>query len=158
MKFFKSIRWQLQIWHGLLLLAVISAFGFTAFQLEKSERLQSLDAELQHRLSLLVNSLRSSPRDEPRRPRQGGPPDPPQQFDERTIQELVSSSTLRSMFGPESGYYFVIWMRGPNPIARSTNAPADLHRPTERNVVSRVRPGGYREAYFEEILQAARAA
>ena len=29
--FFKSIRWRLQMWYGLILLAVLAGFGVTAF-------------------------------------------------------------------------------------------------------------------------------
>ena len=34
MKFFYSIRWRLQLWHGLLLMLVLAGFGFTAWQLQ----------------------------------------------------------------------------------------------------------------------------
>ena len=30
---FKSIRWRLQIWYGLILFAVLAGFGATAFHL-----------------------------------------------------------------------------------------------------------------------------
>ena len=29
---FNSIRWRLQAWHGLILVAVLAGFGFTAYQ------------------------------------------------------------------------------------------------------------------------------
>jgi len=33
MKIFKSIKWRLQIWYGLILVVVLTGFGFTAYQL-----------------------------------------------------------------------------------------------------------------------------
>ena len=48
MFFSNSIRWRLQIWHGLILLAVLGGFGLTAWRLEQ-ERYNGflkLDAEL----------------------------------------------------------------------------------------------------------------
>ena len=35
MKIFKSIKWRLQIWYGLILVVVLAGFGFTAYQLER---------------------------------------------------------------------------------------------------------------------------
>ncbi len=143
MKFFKSIRWQLELWHGLLLLAVICAFGFTAYQLEKTERLRGIDAELQRRLSTLVNTLRGSPRDDVRRPR---PDNPPPQIDDRQRARLESSPEIRALFSGESHYYYVIWMREESPAARSANAPANAPRPLERDSVARFRDNIFREA------------
>ena len=148
MRFFKSIRWQLQLWHGLLLLGVIGAFGFTAFQLEKTEHIRSIDAGLQQRLSLMVNTLRASPQENGPRPRARGPQDTPPQFDEQRIATLAATPPLEGMFGADSGYYFVVWMRGPKPVAKSPNAPDDIARPDERGPSSRVRAGGYREAFI----------
>ena len=33
--FLNSIRWRLQIWYGLILVAVLAGFGATAYQLER---------------------------------------------------------------------------------------------------------------------------
>ena len=35
MKIFKSIKWRLQIWYGLILVVVLAGFGFTADLLEQ---------------------------------------------------------------------------------------------------------------------------
>src|SRR5258708_7611192 len=55
--FFKSIRWRLQLWYGVILVAVLIGFGFTAYQLERNRRLRDIDAELQHRLEVLSRAL-----------------------------------------------------------------------------------------------------
>ena len=41
MKIFKSIKWRLQIWYGLILVAVLAGFGFTAYQLERRSAVRS---------------------------------------------------------------------------------------------------------------------
>jgi hypothetical protein len=48
---FQSIKWRLQIWYGLILVAVLAGFGFTAFELERNLQLRRLDEELQRRLA-----------------------------------------------------------------------------------------------------------
>jgi two-component system, OmpR family, sensor kinase len=52
---FKSIRWRLQAWHGLLLLAVLAAFGSTAYYLALENRLRRVDQELQRRAAILLS-------------------------------------------------------------------------------------------------------
>ncbi|MBI3877027.1 MAG: HAMP domain-containing protein [Verrucomicrobia bacterium] len=47
--FIKSIRWRLQVWHGLLLLTVLITFGYTAHHLVLDNRLRRVDQELQRR-------------------------------------------------------------------------------------------------------------
>src|SRR5690348_11063066 len=59
--FLNSIRWRLQIWYGLILVAVLAGFGATAFQLERGHLYRQVDDELQHRASELSQSLRPSP-------------------------------------------------------------------------------------------------
>ena len=45
-----SIRWRLQIWHGLLLLAVLTGFGFTAWRVASDTVWNRIDSELDESL------------------------------------------------------------------------------------------------------------
>jgi signal transduction histidine kinase len=80
---FKSIRWRLQIWYGLMLLFVLSGFGITAFELERNRQVRNLDDQLSRRLGAVVATVgRSGPRARPGMPprnfRPGGlPPEQP---------------------------------------------------------------------------------
>jgi two-component system, OmpR family, sensor kinase len=56
--FFNSIRWRLQLWHGLLLVFVLTGFGLTAYHFERGNRLRRIDQGLQHRVSVLANAMR----------------------------------------------------------------------------------------------------
>ena len=62
---FQSIRWRLQLWYGLVFLALLAGFGVTAYELERSRELRDLDGEFQRRISPLSNALRPPPRDGP---------------------------------------------------------------------------------------------
>jgi two-component system, OmpR family, sensor kinase len=57
MKIFKSIKWRLQIWYGLILVAVLVGFGFTAYQLERGQQFRRIDDELNRRVEILAGTL-----------------------------------------------------------------------------------------------------
>src|SRR3954451_25096157 len=57
--FAKSIRLRFQLWLAVLLVAILSGFGFTAFQLYRTSQLNQIDEELQKRVASLSSDLRS---------------------------------------------------------------------------------------------------
>src|SRR5436190_15181359 len=67
MMFLNSIRWRLQLWHGLLLIIVLAGFGVTAYQLQRATHLRRIDDELQQRLSV-AGTLTRRPNEGPGRP------------------------------------------------------------------------------------------
>jgi heavy metal sensor kinase len=54
-----SIRWRLQIWFGILLVGLLTAFGTTAWQLERTQRIGRLDRDLAEQAALLGPAVRS---------------------------------------------------------------------------------------------------
>ena len=60
MRIFKSIKWRLQIWYGLILVLVLAGFGFTAYQLEYGRQMRRVDGELQRRFKTLADMLHDS--------------------------------------------------------------------------------------------------
>src|SRR5450755_553861 len=77
---FKSIKWRLQLWYGLILVLVLAGFGFTAYQLERGRLLGRIDGELHRRVEILKSALHRPP---PRRQERDEPPFdrlPPGQF------------------------------------------------------------------------------
>jgi two-component system, OmpR family, sensor kinase len=152
--FLKSLRWRLQVWHGLLLVGVLAGFGVTAYQLQRTERLRHVDQDLDERLGALLRQvregepvldLRPPPNGRPPvRPEEGGFPPPPEAF--------RPPDRARSLFGSDSAgeaFYYIIWRRDGSELSRSTNAPADLRFPdtaaTGQSKVHRQR-GVWREA------------
>jgi two-component system OmpR family sensor kinase len=131
----RSLRWRLQAWYGVLLFIVLCAFGLAAFQLEKAER-HSVDADLHRRLSALVSALRAGGR---------GPGDAPRQ---PPAPNFTFAPDIEALFTKETGCYYVVWMRGPEPVARSANAPSNVPRPGLGGEDIRTRDGMLREAFL----------
>lgn len=137
---FKSIKWRLQLWYGLSLLAVLVGFGLAAFQLERSRVLRRIDGELSRRLNPLNGWLRNPGRgpgpDEMRPggyPGPGSPPRPEGDRDgagpmRRPVQpplNLRLPPELASLFeeSDTNGFYYVIVLRDGRELLRSKNAP-----------------------------------
>ncbi|MEY2429300.1 MAG: two-component system, OmpR family, sensor kinase [Verrucomicrobiota bacterium] len=155
--FFHSIRWRLQLWHGLLLVLVLAGFGITAYQLQRANQFRRIDQQLLQRTSILANILRrqSEPfgQRRPDRLRPDGPPDeggfgppPPERPPpgERLSglnpgpgeppplpRELhLSAQDLRFFDGDASkSFYYVVWFRDGTILSRSAAAPAEVSRP-----------------------------
>jgi two-component system OmpR family sensor kinase len=150
MRIFKSIKWRLQLWYGLILVVVLAGFGFTAYQLERNRQFRQLDDELHHRASVLGAALHHPPPregegDQPmledRRGRpetdQGEPPLdglPPEGPPEDGPQGRHFHGPTRFQLPPEAAhffdasdrhdFYFAIRGRDGADIAHSTNQPA----------------------------------
>jgi two-component system OmpR family sensor kinase len=183
---FKSIRWRLQLWYGLLLLGVLAGFGLTAYELQRSKQFRRTDDELRRHVAELSNALRANgpPRDRgrppggprrdrpppegqidgppPFRPPDDGPPDgprrPPPEFHLLPRQAGLFDET------DTNGFYYVVWSRNGTIIGQSTNAPTDVSMPAKPAspgpIPTRLR-GTLRESYLitppGEILLAGRS-
>jgi heavy metal sensor kinase len=131
MKIFKSIKWRLQIWYGLILVVVLAGFGFTAYQLERGRLLGRVDDELHRRVGVLANALHHPP---PRgleeneqpfdRPPPGQFPDdgPPGQNPHPPL-EFHLPPEAAGLFGTNdsNNFYFIIEGRDGNELACSDN-------------------------------------
>ena len=147
--FFRSIRWRLQLWHGLLLLGVLAGFGFTAHHLERLNEMRRVDQELAQRVNPLLSALRQSgpperrpppgeggrpfpmdnaaPGGPPRRGPEGGGPPRRQSF-------RLSEEHAELFAGSDShSFYYIIWKRDGGELTRSTNAPALAAYPDQEN-------------------------
>jgi heavy metal sensor kinase len=171
---FKSIRWRLQIWYGLILLTVLAGFGATAFHLQSERLWQRIDGELQRRANVLAGSLRGGnvrdrereraaperppfeENDEPgiESPRGFGRPGNPRERLHRPPPELRLRPNQAALFDVEetNGFYFVVWMRDGNVLAQSTNAPAAISFPARRDRYG-PQPPRFREQSREVVLR-----
>ncbi|HEY4416130.1 MAG TPA: ATP-binding protein [Verrucomicrobiae bacterium] len=136
MNIFKSIKWRLQLWYGLILVIVLAGFGVTAYQLERGRQLGRIDDELHRRFDILSKSLHGPPgqrgdrrrfdRPPPGQLPEDEPPDPaPNQAPNRP-QKFELPPPVASLFDASSpnNFYFIILGRDGEEIARSENAPA----------------------------------
>ena len=131
---FKSIKWRLQIWYGLILVLVLAGFGVSAFELEKGRQMRRVDEELRWRLKVVADALHPPPPPPflQNRPRFGGPtgrlPDnlPPRQNPRPEKFEL--SPWEASLFGTNkpNNFYFIIESRYRKEIARAGNVPTSV--------------------------------
>ena len=146
MRFGKSIRWRIQAWHGLLLLAVTSAFGVTAWRLEKENLVKRLDEELQQRLVLVSTALQQGgPRAGAPRPAPGHPPP----RDAMLAGFRSPGFIARFDGGPPETFYYQVWSRTGEPLSRSAGAPEGIPLPAKSTMDTKARErGGYREAYL----------
>lgn len=128
---FRSMRWRLQLWHGLLLVAVLSGFGLTAHRLESARQMRRIDGELQRRLPLLVAA---------QRPVRG----------ERGLREFNLLARDAAWFDGATGgdYYYVVWLRhSRTPVTRSPSAPEGIPEPRAGEPTTRQR-GNWRECFL----------
>ncbi len=54
----KSLRWRLQVWHAVVLMAVVTIFGAIVYELQWQTRLQQIDAELDRTAEVVISQLR----------------------------------------------------------------------------------------------------
>jgi signal transduction histidine kinase len=115
MRFFHSVRWRLQLWHGLLLVLALAGFGFTAWELQRENQLSRVDRELEQRMGIIEGAMRPGKAD-------AGPPQP---------GKLRLSPREQSLFDglPGQVFYYVIWLRDGQQWGISEAAPAGVQRP-----------------------------
>jgi len=130
MRGLRSIRWQLQAWHGLLLAVILGGLGITAWHFERSHQLEALDQELQSLMAVLSNSNR--PKGKTGSP--GG-------------RDLLMTAEVASKFEPGGRFYYGIWLKNGEPFTASPGAPDPLPRPPDQMSGVRQR-GSLREAFF----------
>ena len=117
MKFFHSIRWRLQAWHGLLLALVLAGFGFTAWQLQRANQMGRVDHELEQRMGLVEGSLRS-------RGALGQDIPPPPGTPRWSAREQNLFDGM-----PGQTFYYVAWLRDGLQDSASPSAPSGIPRP-----------------------------
>jgi heavy metal sensor kinase len=124
-----SLRWRLQVWHGLTLLVVVAGFGSALYFRIRQARLGEIDGELQAAARVLEGTLRAFPphvldgldgfdrfdgRDGPPpppfpdRPPPGRPPRPPERLEHRLA---LPEGFRRRHDRPGEAPYFAVWLR-----------------------------------------------
>jgi two-component system OmpR family sensor kinase len=151
MRSFRSIRWRLQIWHGLMLAIVLLGFALTAWRLELAGRFQRVDQELERRVAAVDDLIRRGG-DSPGPPPRNGPPDGPPPPDgprpPRPPDERPRDRGPAGFDGESDGYYYVAWRSDGREISRSTAAPPNVPFPGQTDGPRAART---REAFREYI-------
>jgi len=156
----RSIRWRIQLWYGLLLLAILGGFGIVTYRMWALDAYKHLDAELELRVASFVNELdrgrprpgeggsdrpdkepRSKPEEPGQEPRRGGSAGEPR-------GKFRLSADMKSLFdaGSKDVFYYYFWHRSGSLISKSDHAPTDVQRPeSAEKTIYRTR-GKWREA------------
>jgi two-component system OmpR family sensor kinase len=154
MKIFKSIKWRLQAWYGLILVAVLAALGFTAYQLQRQELFGRVDNELQRRFAVITDALHGHGPGRGRPPFDRPPPDqmpndandvpppdqppgdfpPPQDRHPREFHLPPRDEALFDASEPHD-FYYIIWTRD-GLLAQSTNAAAHMTKDETKLLIS----------------------
>jgi heavy metal sensor kinase len=161
--FTHSIRWRLQLWHSCLLLAVLSGFGLTAWELQRSAQYRRLDEDLQRRVAVVNGALRRSagerpPPGRPPRDRMPGRDDlrgPPPAEDRpagaaQGLRDFRFTPQERTWFEGESarGFYYLVWAWDGRVVASSPDAPGEVPVPEGLPGLGGQRSrGAWREAF-----------
>ena len=130
MSVFRSMRWRLQLWYGMLLLVVLTGFDLTAYRLESARQIRRIDEELGQLLPVLVASQHPSRLDRERR--------------ELTVSPLNAALFDR---GGTANAYYVVWLKHGAPVTYSATAPRDVPEPAVGDPPTRMR-GTLRETFI----------
>ena len=117
MKFFHSVRWRLQLWHGLLLVLALAGFGFTAWELQRANQLGRVDRELEQRMGIIEGAMR------PRKAPADNTPPPP--------DKLRLPPREQDLFDGMPGqiFYYIVWLGSGTKGTASASAPVGVPRP-----------------------------
>jgi len=115
--FHRSIRWRMQVWHGLVLLAVLVGFGTTAYWLVRDIHFRRVDQELQRRLAVVAAAVR--------------PGLPLRNVNGRLLPAVQFFAEQQALFGGAEGakFYYLLWLPDGGILSASTNAPANIPPP-----------------------------
>lgn len=131
MKITRSLRWRIQLWHGMFLVLLLAGLGVAAWHYERQRTQRLTDDMLSKRLGLVFDSLPRREGDGPgRRP---PPPEdddgfrPPPRGRGRDRPEFRLSPEGWALFKGET--YFVVWRENETVAHHSDNVPADVPIP-----------------------------
>lgn len=155
---FRSIRWQVQLWHGLILGVALIGFGWTAWRLQEADQSRRIDRRLEQRVDRLIRITRAAHM--PPRPPPGPHPRPPRpEFDPPQENGLSEDLELSDLTSPDAsaapgsgavqeGAYHVIWRSDGEITTISDDAPEGIPLPLkgDRRPTFRLR-GSLRECY-----------
>lgn len=151
---FRSLRWRLQAWHGLILLVAILALCATVHRLASFNQFQRIDHDLSDAEHYLIRGLMHATRPP-------GEPDVPQSPDvllaRLTRPGLVLPADIAARFAGTGAGHLYFLIRGPDGriLLHSDNAPADrpfLPPPTQGDFAETARTIGQ----FRESLRTSR--
>jgi two-component system, OmpR family, sensor kinase len=130
MKIFNSIKWRLQIWYGLILVATIAIGIAEDCQMERERQLAEVDRALHVQFQNLMSALHLPP---PRPFDDFSPPPPERRMPDSPSGFHLQEEAVTSFFENigAANYYCAIWLADGRKFMASTNAPQDIALPID---------------------------
>lgn len=125
MKLLRSIRWRIQIWYALFLLATVVVSCVTVYLLQEANLKRLLIYEMDRRVGAAMHEL--GPGHGPPNPF-GGPPRPRPGAEPELMDQIMFSG------GPYP-FYYIYWDGFGNRAVSSRSAPPDVPYPTVREQI-----------------------
>ncbi|MCC6537126.1 MAG: HAMP domain-containing protein [Bryobacterales bacterium] len=126
-----SMRWRMQLWHGVLLVVVLTGFGLTAYGVAREQTWRRVDRDLESQFGAFFGPPPGPPppMEISRREGMAGPPmgQPGRRFGDPAMRERVIQR-IRDGDVPQ-GYFFALWDAGGSLLAKSPDAPHQLPPP-----------------------------
>ena len=171
-----SLRWQLQLWHGLLLALVLAGFGWTSWRLQRASLFARNDQELERNAQLVIRELHPQGPNQPPPPGQmpppsgagiapspGFPPDqenvglsvplppPPQQKEDEQEENLdpLLAMDRNEQELEKNSLYEVVWDPRGQILFHSDSAPKTVLYPSSGAAHSGIRIHNNLREYFE---------
>ena len=138
-----SLRWRLQLWHSLILLATIGGVCVAVYRLAWNNELRRIDKELGQRERALVFALAQAAGGSGTSAKSPRPLSPEEILEHLSASGVTLPAETTAFFqGHEPGFaYFSFRDRADRILLQSPNAPADLAllRPPEQGLVEEIR-------------------
>jgi two-component system OmpR family sensor kinase len=161
LRFPGSLRWQLQLWHALLLALVLSGFGWSAWQLQWGSLFKSIDHQLEQHAQTVIHTMHldrpppgqgggRNPLPPDDRWEMGTPPPPPEPPDNHPSRFGRPEPDRRSPVRfNENSLYTIVWGLGGQEIHSSGLPPAGIIRPSSGPSHSYLRMRGDLREYVQ---------
>lgn len=127
---FHSVRWRLQLWHALILMALIAAVSVLAYRLAAQERRERIDRELEGFERAFIRKLWELPSND----KKDGLPPTTEEIRQRFLNlrdASVFPLEMRDLFDPAAAdrTYLAFWDGEGKSLFQSANAPESLVLP-----------------------------
>ncbi len=141
-----TLRWRIQLWHGLLLATVVAGCCYAMWKADSAQRLQNARSELRAQVITVVRSMPP-----PRPPGSGPPPDARTGTrTERMTARLNGYSEAITEADSSKQLYYVVWHERDQTISKSQYTPEGIQCPE----VDRDSDAGTMERTTSEAIEA----
>ncbi|MEZ5327670.1 MAG: ATP-binding protein [Verrucomicrobiales bacterium] len=116
-----SLRWRIQLWHGLLLSLLVVGFCVAAWRYESAVTMQRAQEDLRAKLGVVMSTMPG--------PRASATTRPRQRIERRSEHFAKLAMAFNESDSEVPNFYIISWRPDGRVLARSPDTPADIFRP-----------------------------